>query len=282
MAITKKAVSTVATSNHTLNYDLPLWAGGDVTSWMGNLNDAFDKIDSGIFAAQQTADSLQEIGENLQNLFDETSEENAKIQQQLTTLSSTVEQLQTDTQSLRTGLTEANTAITQQNQEYQALMAQFDAMQDDIGQLTTIVDGTIIQFTPINLEPTANGSTCNISRIRATGGVVEVTAGITIVAADVNTELSFVLSDEIAAAIEKIYEYLESPISYGPFNETYRMRCSYALIKQNNKLTARFYATEPIQPATFRLKALVTTSKAQPLEGTNELLDTNELDSAGI
>lgn len=56
MAITREfKASTVTTSNHTENYDLPIWEGEDVTSWMTQVNDAMNKIDDGIYDAKSEA-----------------------------------------------------------------------------------------------------------------------------------------------------------------------------------------------------------------------------------
>ena len=41
--------STVSTTNHTQNYDLPLWTGEDTTSWLTQMNDAMNKIDDGMW-----------------------------------------------------------------------------------------------------------------------------------------------------------------------------------------------------------------------------------------
>lgn len=154
MAIEKKATSTVATTNHTLNYDLPLWEGGDITSWIGNLNDAFNKIDSGIYAAQQTADSLKEIGDNLQDLFDQTTAENAEIKNTLQQINANINVLDNKTTSIRDQLTEVNEAITQSGIEVQAINARLESIEDDIGRIMQWDNG--IQWTPpepIVLEP---------------------------------------------------------------------------------------------------------------------------------
>lgn len=146
MAIEKKATSTVATTSHTLNYDLPLWEGGDITSWIGNLNDAFNKIDSGIYAAQQTADSLKEIGDNLQDLFDQTTAENAEIKNTLQQINANINVLDNKTTAIRDQLTEVNEAITQSGIEVQAINARLESIEDDIGKIMQWDNG--IQWVP--------------------------------------------------------------------------------------------------------------------------------------
>ena len=74
--------STVTTTYHTVNYDLPLWAGDDATSWLTQVNDAMNKIDSGIYDAKQSSHEVVTIAENAQKLAEETkaeSDASAKI-----------------------------------------------------------------------------------------------------------------------------------------------------------------------------------------------------------
>lgn len=74
--------STVSTSNHTQNYDLPLWTDGDKTSWLTQVNDAMNKIDSGMVDAKSKALEVVGIAADAKKLADETSaesKESAKI-----------------------------------------------------------------------------------------------------------------------------------------------------------------------------------------------------------
>lgn len=74
--------STVSTSNHTQNYDLPLWTEGDKTSWLTQVNDAMNKIDSGMVDAKSKALEVVGIAADAKKLADETSaesKESAKI-----------------------------------------------------------------------------------------------------------------------------------------------------------------------------------------------------------
>jgi len=74
--------STVSTSNHTQNYDLPLWTEGDKTSWLTQVNDAMNKIDSGMVDAKSKALEVVGIAADAKKLAEETSaesKESAKI-----------------------------------------------------------------------------------------------------------------------------------------------------------------------------------------------------------
>lgn len=175
MAIEKKATSTVATTNHTLNYDLPLWEGGDITSWIGNLNDAFNKIDSGIYAAQQTANSLKELGDNLQNLFDDTSAENAEIKNTLQQINANIDTLAIKTDSLREQLTEVNGSIVQDGIEIQSINAKLESIEDDIGKIMQWDMGIEwVPGEPIRLEPAIMRRAGNaiLTRVRRCGSVL--------------------------------------------------------------------------------------------------------------
>ena len=69
--------STVSTSNHTQNYDLPLWTGEDTTSWLTQMNDAMNKIDDGMVDAKSKALEVVGIAADAKKLADETKAESA-------------------------------------------------------------------------------------------------------------------------------------------------------------------------------------------------------------
>ena len=69
--------STVTTTNHTANYDLPLWAGEDTTSWLTQMNDAMNKIDDGMVDAKSKALEVVGIAADAKKLADETKAESA-------------------------------------------------------------------------------------------------------------------------------------------------------------------------------------------------------------
>lgn len=67
--------STATTTNHTANYDLPLWAGEDTTSWLTQMNDAMNKIDDGMVDAKSKALEVVGIAADAKKLADETKAE---------------------------------------------------------------------------------------------------------------------------------------------------------------------------------------------------------------
>lgn len=69
--------STVTTTNHTANYDLPLWAGEDTTSWLTQMNDAMNKIDDGMVDAKSKALEVVGIAADAKKLADETKAESS-------------------------------------------------------------------------------------------------------------------------------------------------------------------------------------------------------------
>lgn len=70
--------STVTTTNHTANYDLPLWTGEDTTSWLTQMNDAMNKIDDGMVDAKSKALEVVGIAADAKKLADETKAESAE------------------------------------------------------------------------------------------------------------------------------------------------------------------------------------------------------------
>lgn len=69
--------STATTTNHTANYDLPLWTGEDTTSWLTQMNDAMNKIDDGMVDAKSKALEVVGIAADAKKLADETKAESA-------------------------------------------------------------------------------------------------------------------------------------------------------------------------------------------------------------
>ena len=69
--------STATTTDHTANYDLPLWAGEDTTSWLTQMNDAMNKIDDGMVDAKSKALEVIGIAADAKKLADETKAESA-------------------------------------------------------------------------------------------------------------------------------------------------------------------------------------------------------------
>lgn len=128
-------VSTVTTTGHTANYDLPLWEGEDYTSWMTQVNDAMNKIDTGIYEAKEATHSVVAIAENAEKLAQETkneSAESAKIVQgyedRLTAVEGTTAEHTTD-------LTNLQTRVDKQDTEIHSLKSADEKILTDIGTI---------------------------------------------------------------------------------------------------------------------------------------------------
>lgn len=127
--------STVTTTNHTVNYDLPLWAGDDATSWLTQVNDAMNKIDSGIYDAKQSSHEVVTIAENTQKLAEETkaeSDASAKIVEGYEGRLKTVEDT---TAEHTTDLTNLNQRVDTQDTEIHSLQDVDKTVLTDIGTL---------------------------------------------------------------------------------------------------------------------------------------------------
>lgn len=131
--------STVTTSNHTVNYDLPLWEGDDVTSWLTQVNDAMNKIDTGIYDAKQSSHEVVTIAENAQKLAEETkaeSDASAKIVEGYEDRLKTVE----DTTAEHTAdLTNLSQRVDTQDAEIHSLKEVEKTILTDVGTLKNSV-----------------------------------------------------------------------------------------------------------------------------------------------
>lgn len=127
--------STVATTASTTNYDLPQWNGEDVTSWMTNLNDAFNKIDSAMWANRTAMAGYDKIASDLQKLADGIKVDNAKIREALRIVQQGMGDQLTQLNQAKTDITNANLAISQLQTEDNALSAMIEDLQDDVGML---------------------------------------------------------------------------------------------------------------------------------------------------
>lgn len=131
--------STVTTSNHTVNYDLPLWEGDDVTSWLTQVNDAMDKIDSGIYDAKQSSHEVVTIAENAQKLAEETkaeSDASAKIVEGYEGRLKTVEDT---TAEHTTDLTNLSQRVDTQDTEIHSIKEVEQTILTDVGTLKNSV-----------------------------------------------------------------------------------------------------------------------------------------------
>lgn len=134
--------STVTTTYHTVNYDLPLWAGDDATSWLTQVNDAMNKIDSGIYEAKQSSHEVVTIAENAQKLAEETkaeSDASAKIVEGYESRLNTVEDT---TAEHTTDLTNLSRRVDTQDTEIHSIKEVERTILTDIGTLKTDVANT--------------------------------------------------------------------------------------------------------------------------------------------
>lgn len=84
----------LTTSSHTVNYDLPLWEGQDITSWLTTMNDAMDKIDTAIYGRQT------DIGEIYKSIAEALEKANA-ASEAAQNATEAVPQLQTDMRTVK-------------------------------------------------------------------------------------------------------------------------------------------------------------------------------------
>ena len=131
--------STTTTSTTTTNYDLPQWNGEDVTSWMTNLNDAFNKIDSAMWANHTAMAGYDKIASDLQKLADGIKVDNADIREALRIVQQGMADQLTQLNQAKTDITNANLAISQLQTEDNALSAMIEDLQDDIGRVWSAI-----------------------------------------------------------------------------------------------------------------------------------------------
>lgn len=126
---------TATTTNSTVNYDLPQWNGEDVTNWMTNLNDAFNKIDSAMWENHTAMAGYDKIASDLQKLADDLRVDNSEIREALGIIQRGMAQQLTELNQAKQAIENANIAITQLQQEDNVLSAMVEDLQDDIGIL---------------------------------------------------------------------------------------------------------------------------------------------------
>lgn len=127
--------STTTTSAATVNYDLPQWNGEDVTSWMTNLNDAFNKIDSAMWANHTAMAGYDKIASDLQKLAEGIQVDNEEIREALRIVQQGMADQLTQLNQAKTDITNANLAISQLQTEDNALSAMIEDLQDDVGKM---------------------------------------------------------------------------------------------------------------------------------------------------
>lgn len=149
--------STTTTSAATTNYDLPQWNGEDVTSWMTNLNDAFNKIDSAMWANHTAMAGYDKIASDLQKLAERIQVDNTEIREALSIVQQGMADQLTQLNQAKTDITNANLAISQLQTEDNALSAMIEDLQDDVGML-----GSNITSLTERVESLEGGNNSNI------------------------------------------------------------------------------------------------------------------------
>lgn len=148
--------STVTTTNHTVNYDLPLWAGDDATSWLTQVNDAMNKIDSGIYEAKQSSHEVVTIAENAQKLAEETKAESDASAEIVEGYEGRLRAVEGTTAEHTTDLTNLNKRVDTQDTEIHSLQGVDKTILKDIGtlrtgqkSLTTDIEGLQTEITQV-------------------------------------------------------------------------------------------------------------------------------------
>ena len=141
--------STVTTTNHTVNYDLPLWAGDDATSWLTQVNDAMNKIDSGIYEAKQSSHEVVTIAENAQKLEEETKAESDASAKIVEGYDDRLKVVESTTAEHTTDLTNLNQRVDTQDTEIHSLQEVDKTILVDIGTLQTDIEGLQTEITQV-------------------------------------------------------------------------------------------------------------------------------------
>lgn len=150
--------STTTTSAATVNYDLPQWNGEDVTSWMTNLNDAFNKIDSAMWQNHTAMAGYDKIASDLQKLAEGIQVDNEEIREALRIIQLGMSEQLTQLNQAKTDITNINLAISQLQTEDNALSAMIEDLQDDVGMLC---DRSTYKFVEVSGNDAVNGIRLN-------------------------------------------------------------------------------------------------------------------------
>lgn len=151
------------TSTSTPNYDLPQWAGSDLTDWM-ELNPAFETIDTALTANKNTAHTAQQSADtNTQSIANLTQNMNNTITRVTTLENKSNSQGQQITLNT-THLNEHDVAITNLNQSVNAL----SNTPTQIAGLQTNVTALQQQMTAANANIATNADTIgNITPLKS-------------------------------------------------------------------------------------------------------------------
>lgn len=167
-------VSTTTTARHTVNYDLPQWNGEDVTSWLVNLNDAFNKIDSAMWSNHTAMAGYDKIASDLQQLANDLQVDNSEIRETLGIIQRGMAEQLAQLNQAKQDIANANIAITQLQQEDNVLRAMVEDLQDDVGMLGIQAARTkkVVFNSDTALLANANGTAFKLTELYSTGNIV--------------------------------------------------------------------------------------------------------------
>lgn len=127
--------STVSTTNHTQNYDLPLWTEGDKTSWLTQVNDAMNKIDSGMVDAKSKALEVVGIAADAKKLAEETSAESKESAEIVAGYNDRLTAVETTSVEHTNDITALNTRCGQMDVEINSVKETQKKTTQDLGTL---------------------------------------------------------------------------------------------------------------------------------------------------
>lgn len=160
--------STVSTTNHTQNYDLPLWTEGDKTSWLTQVNDAMNKIDSGMVDAKSKALEVIGIAADAKKLAEETSAESKESARIVASYNDRLTAVETTSVEHTNDITALNTRCDQMDVEIHSVKETQKKTTEDLGTLADQVKHN---------KEDADATKQSVSVLN--GNVVEVTGRVT-------------------------------------------------------------------------------------------------------
>lgn len=160
--------STVSTTNHTQNYDLPLWTEGDKTSWLTQVNDAMNKIDSGMVDAKSKALEVVGIAADAKKLAQETSAESKESARIVAGYNDRLTAVETTSVEHTNDITALNTRCDQMDVEIHSVKETQKKTTEDLGTLADQVKHN---------KEDADATKQSVSVLN--GNVVEVTGRVT-------------------------------------------------------------------------------------------------------
>lgn len=139
------------TQSTTVNYGLPLWDGQEVTSWMTQMNDAMDKIDSAMWENKTGIDNEKEAVENANQAASEANLKLESLNAWQATIENDVDAASNDASKAKGDAAQALQGAANATMEVQALQEIVDSQGDDIerlaGEIKKIIATRKVTFT---------------------------------------------------------------------------------------------------------------------------------------